>query len=65
VTLAEVEEAVQRIRDHADDDERAHGEEDGLRYAVLKAIAEGSRNARKLAAAALATDEIEFARWYA
>jgi len=65
--IEEVREAVEEIRREAgrDDDERAHAAEDKLHKDVLKAIAEGARNGRQLAAEALTTDQIKFGRWYA
>jgi len=47
------------------DDEAAHGTEDAIRDAVLRAIAEGSADARALAEAALTTDDLDFHRWFA
>jgi hypothetical protein len=62
-----IEEARERVeeirREAARDDERAHGLEDALHKDVLKAIAEGARNGRQLAAEALTTSEIKFGRW--
>jgi hypothetical protein len=58
-------EELERIRAMAGDDEAAHGAEDEFRAAVLADIAGGAPNAAKLAAIALRTDEIDFARWCA
>lgn len=65
LTVADVEKRVAKIRAMSDDDESAHGMEDGLRGDVLRAIAKGASNPHLLAAAALKTDEIDFARWCA
>jgi hypothetical protein len=65
MTIEEIRERVQKIRDIARDGEAAHLAEDGLHQDVLKAIADGAEDPRELAAAALATRELEFARWYA
>lgn len=56
---------VERIRAMAGDHEAAHSEEDRLRAAVLRAIADGSPDAVELARIALTTDDIDFARWCA
>jgi hypothetical protein len=56
---------VKLIQQSAGDDEYAHSMEDDLRRDVLQAIADGAPNVRELAAAALKTDEINFARWCA
>ena len=42
----------------------AHAAEDALHQDVLAAIAAGAPNPAELAAAALATTEIKFSRWY-
>lgn len=65
MTVAEIHERTQQIKDVADDPEIAHPLEDGLRRDVLEAIANGAANPRELAAAVLATSDIEFPRWYA
>lgn len=56
---------IEEIRREAGDDERAHALEDALYKDVLKAIAQGARNGRQLAAEVLTTDQIKFGRWYA
>ena len=61
LTTEEVTGWVNRIREIADDDEAAHSEEDDLRHAVLETLAPTS----PLAAIALTTSEITFARWCA
>lgn len=66
--LLTVEDVARRLAEiHATrgDDESAHGMEDSLRADVLAAIAAGTPDARTLAAAALRSDQIDFARWYA
>lgn len=49
----------------ADDDEAAHGMADDLHHEVLAAIAAGAPDAGVLAAAALRTETLGFARWCA
>ena len=63
--LGIVREAVARINGIRHDDEVAHGHEDVLYVAVLQAIAGGAPDAAALAAEALRTQEIDFARWCA
>ena len=65
LTVDEVRRRVEEIRAIAGDDEAAHSDEDSLRDLVLCAIADGAPNAAELAAEALKTGEIEFARWCA
>lgn len=67
MTADEVQEAVERIRDIAGDDEGAHEAEDGLHQRVLDWISQHSTDsiARELAREALKTQGIDFARWYA
>lgn len=64
MTVDDVRERVENIRQAAFDDEAAHGMEDELYAEVLKAIANGADNPEKLAAEALKTEKIEFSRWY-
>lgn len=65
MTVDDVIQRVAEIEARKSDDEMAHSEEDRLRKDVLEAIAEGAENARELAAAALETGAIDFARWCA
>lgn len=65
ITLLEVLDRVQRIKDSKYDDEEAHRLEDVLRDDVLKHIAIGNDSHAKLAKAALKTNRIRFARWCA
>jgi hypothetical protein len=65
MTVADVAGRVRHIASIADDDERAHSEEDDLRADVLKAIRDGASDPQALAAEALKTSEIEFSRWCA
>ena len=58
-----VKKTVREIASLAHDPDAAHGREDKLFAAVLKAIAEGAPNASELAAAALKSKEIRFSRW--
>ena len=53
---------VRQIEAMKHDDERAHRNEDALYWAVLVAISDGAVNAQQLAAEALKTGQIEFAR---
>ncbi|MBD3861399.1 hypothetical protein IEE86_16865 [Bacillus sp. 28A-2] len=63
MTVDEVKERVEDIRQIAFDDEAAHGMEDDLYNDVLGAIANGAGNPEKLASEALKTQDIEFYRW--
>jgi hypothetical protein len=66
--LLTVEDVARRLAEiHAarHDDETAHGLEDSLRSDVLRSIAAGAPDAAILAAAALRSDGLDFARWYA
>lgn len=65
MTLDEARAWVEKIRGLADDDEAAHAEEDELHQAVLDHVARGGENAQGLAAIALSTRAIAFARWCA
>lgn len=65
MTLDEVLQRVAHIESINADDEAAHSEEDQLHQAVLQAIALGSPYPQELAALALKTRDIEFARWCA
>lgn len=65
--VAEVEREVAEIEERGRwDDRAAHSHEDGLHQAVLRAIADGTaEDPQTMAAAALRTADIDFARWYA
>lgn len=65
MTPKEAEARVKEIYETRVDDEMAHSAEDALRREVLEHIANGGRNARRLAEIALRTEEINFARWCA
>ena len=65
LTVDDVRRRVEEIRAIAGDDEAAHSDEDSLHELVLRAIADGAPNAAELAAEALKTGEIKFARWCA
>lgn len=66
VKVEDVEREVERIRGMADDDESAHSTEDALWERVLRAIASGETDdAPGIAAAALKTQTVDFARWCA
>lgn len=60
MTLNEVEERIERIRDVQKNDAVAHGLEDDLYLDVLTELA---KQGNVLAAAAIASQEIEFGRW--
>jgi hypothetical protein len=63
--IEDVENRVAEIERTKGDDERAHGMEDSLYRDVLLAISSGSTGARKLATAALKSEDIDFGRWTA
>lgn len=65
MTIEEVCNIVATIETVAHDDEKAHGMEDALYEAVLKAIADNTPNAALLAHYALKTKDIDFARYCA
>lgn len=66
MTARDVEERLAEIRRLAHDDEIAHIREDDLFYDVLTAIAAGDvKDVRAVAALALTSSEIEFARYHA
>lgn len=66
MTVDEVEAEVARIREMRLDDEAAHSAEDRLWENVLRTIASGyGDKPSSLAAAALKTIEVDFARWCA
>lgn len=64
-----IEDAVDAIRESADDDEHAHGLEDRLRRDFIKSLADGAYGAsvdlQVAARLVLSTDEIDFDRWCA
>ena len=62
---ADVRLRVAKIKALAHDDEVAHTEEDELFRDVLRAIKAGSPDAPKLAAEALKSTKLDFARWTA
>lgn len=66
MTLHDVEVALESIRRIADDDEAAHGLEDDLYTHVLEAIRDGvAEDPVMMAALALTSKDIHFARWCA
>jgi hypothetical protein len=65
LTVEDVARRLAEIAHHQHDDEVAHGLEDSLRSDVLTAIAAGAPDAQILAAAALRSDGLDFARWTA
>lgn len=60
-----VELFVKQISDERDDFEMAHDDEDNLYEAVLKEVVKGNPEARSMAAEALKTKLIDFARYCA
>lgn len=65
MTVDEIRRQVAEIRNAAlveRDDEKAHALEDDLYDEVLQAIARGEPNAKELAAEALQTQDLAFAR---
>lgn len=66
LTVTDVESAVRQIEVRAGDDEAAHNMEDKLYRRVLEAIRDGRcENPPACAAAALMTQDMDFARWCA
>lgn len=65
LTVSEVDERVGDVAAVSHDSERAHNREDHMRRDVLRAIADGAPDPAALARAALATESIDFERWYA
>jgi hypothetical protein len=66
MTLRRVQTLVAHVARMAGDDELAHGAEDNLHHRVLRAIADGKcDDPQACAAAALATLQLDFARWCA
>jgi len=67
IDIDEVRKQLDIIREHAFDDEVAHGKEDGLRDDVLHAIAQGMAGdaAAELAKEVLKSSGIVFSRWCA
>lgn len=65
-TVKEVVRRVGEIAGYAKDDETAHGAEDELYEGILKAIANGTaEDPKAMAKEALATQKIDFSRWFA
>jgi len=65
LTAEDIARRLAEIHAVQDDDEVAHGKTDDLHRDVLAAIAAGAPDARLLAAAALRTETLGFARWCA
>lgn len=65
MTVDEVNERIAELRGIKDDPEAAHILEDTIMDEVLQAIARGAEDPAGLALAALATQDVEFSRWYA
>lgn len=65
ITLSQARNMVAKIASNESDDETAHRLERKLRDDVLTAIAHGSPDSRELAEIALATNDINFSRWFA
>lgn len=65
MTIDEVRQRVESIKNDDGDDEAQHAAEDDLHVSVLRAIADGAENAAELAAEALKTCDIDFCRWCA
>lgn len=64
MTPASVRARVATISAVADDPEVAHSLEDDVHLSVLRAIASGAPDAVELAAEAIKTADIRFARWH-
>ncbi len=65
LTAEDIARRLAEIHAVQDDDEHAHGLTDRLHRDVLAAIAVGAPDAQLLAAAALRTETLGFARWCA
>jgi hypothetical protein len=66
MTVEDVRERLERIKQAAGDPEVAHGREDSLREDVLRHIANGwCSDPMALAHEVLKSEEIDFPRWYA
>lgn len=66
MTVKDVEHAIAKIDSCKGDDEAAHSYEDDLHMDVLRAIADGEAESPvEMAALALTTKDIDFARWCA
>jgi hypothetical protein len=65
MTVDEIRAKVAGIAANARDNEQAHSHEDHLHQSVLAAIRDGAPNPAELAAEALKTQELSFARWCA
>jgi len=65
LTAEDIARRLAEIHATQGDDEAAHGMTDELHCAVLAAIAVGAPDAPLLAAAALCTETLDFARWCA
>ncbi|MEV5659811.1 hypothetical protein [Streptomyces flaveolus] len=65
LTAEDIARRLAEIHAVRDDDEAAHGKTDDLHRDVLTAIAAGAPDAPLLAAAALRTETLDFARWCA
>ncbi|MFE3169316.1 hypothetical protein [Streptomyces sp. NPDC059224] len=65
LTAEDIARLLAEIHAVRDDPEAAHGRTDDLHRAVLATIAAGAPDAELLAAAALRTETLDFARWCA
>lgn len=65
LTAEDIARRLAAIHAVQDDDEVAHGLTDDLHRDVLAAVAAGAPDAPLLAAAALRTETLDFARWCA
>lgn len=65
MNIAEANNRYEHIKSLTWDDESAHSDEDKLRALVLQAVVEGHPDAKELARIALATKDLDFARWCA
>lgn len=65
LTAEDIARRLAEIHAVRDDDEDAHGRTDQLHRDVLAAIAAGAPDPALLAAAALRTETLDFARWCA
>ena len=62
MTLEEIKNRIERIKDVIDDDEVAHIREDGLYFEFIESLAkEGNERAKEI----LKTRDLDFGRWCA
>lgn len=66
MTMSEIKKRVQEIEECSNDNERAHGLEDGLRLDFITFISNGgAKDIKQKAALVLQTEDMDFSRWCA